>query len=34
MGEFNFEEQLYLVNYDYVYPLIKLEPIEKFKLEE
>ena len=22
-----FEEQLYLVNYDYVYPLIKLEPV-------
>ena len=34
-GEFNLNSSyIYSVNYDYVYPLIKLEPTEKFKLEE
>ena len=34
-GGFNLKSgYIYSVNYDYIYPLIKLEPTEKFKLEE
>ena len=34
-GEFDLKSSyIHSVNYDYVYPLIKLEATEKFKLEE
>ena len=34
-GEFNLKSSyIHSVNYDYVYPLIKLKPTRKFKLEE